>query len=101
MIAELSIIPIGKGTSMADEIAKVIDLVDKSGLKYRVNPMGTCIEGDLERVLELVKRCHQMAARDYPRVLTSIRIDDRRDAPDNMEQQIQAIESRLNHPVQK
>lgn len=43
---------------MADEIAKVIDLVDKSGLKYRVNPMGTCIEGDLERVLELVKRCH-------------------------------------------
>lgn len=42
-----------------------------------------------------------MAARGYPRALTSIRIDDRRDASDNMEQQIQGTESRLKHPVQK
>lgn len=38
---------------MADEVARVIDLVDKSGLKYRLNPLGTCIEGDLARLLEM------------------------------------------------
>ncbi len=86
---------------MADEVAKVIDVVDKSGLKYKVNAMGTCVEGDLARVLELIRKCHETAMKDYGRVITHIRIDDRRDAPGSMEDKVRAVERRLNRPVPK
>lgn len=86
---------------MADEVAKVIDMVDKSGLKYKVNPMGTCVEGDLGKVLDLFRKCHEAATKDYPRVITHIRIDDRRDARETMEDKIRAVEERLHRPVQK
>lgn len=101
MIAEFSILPVGKGTSMAEGVAKVIDMVDRSGLKYKVNPMGTCVEGDLGRVLDLIRRCHEAAMKDYGRVITHIRIDDRRDAQETMEDQIRAVEERLRRPIQK
>ncbi len=93
--------PIGKGTSMADGVAKVIDVVDRSGLKYKVNAMGTCVEGDLPRVLELIRKCHETAMKDYGRVITHIRIDDRRDAKGSMEDKVRAVEDRLHRPVQK
>lgn len=91
----------GKGTSMADEVAKVINMVDESGLKYKVNPMGTCVEGDLGKVMDLIRKCHEAAMKDYARVITHIRIDDRRDARGTMEEKIRAVEERLHRPVQK
>ena len=43
MLAEVSIIPIGGNTHSSAELAKVLKLVDESGLPYQLTPSSTCI----------------------------------------------------------
>ena len=46
MLAEFSIVPIGKDVSLSKYVAKSLDIIDKSGIEYRMNPMGTVVEGE-------------------------------------------------------
>lgn len=102
MLLEFSIIPIGKGESIGDEIAKVIKMVEESGLPYKANPMGTVVEGDWDKLMGLVKRCHQEALKSRPRVVTSITIDDRPGKPaDRIIEKIKSVEKRLGREVRK
>src|SRR4030067_23187 len=77
-IAEFSITPVGKGESVGGDVARCLDLVDRSGLPDRLNPMGTVVEGPFDEVLDLIARCHKAVAADCDRVSTIIKIDDRK-----------------------
>jgi uncharacterized protein (TIGR00106 family) len=59
MLAEFSIIPIGVGSSIGDRLAEVLKIVDSSGLPYKVNPMGTVVEGEWDDIMRLIKKCHK------------------------------------------
>ena len=59
MIVEFSVVPIGRGEALAGPVARVLDIVDKSGLPYQLTAMGTLVEGDWDEVLALVRRCHE------------------------------------------
>ena len=78
MVVEFSVIPIGGGASMSGRLAKVMRLIDSSGLNYRMGAMGTSVEGGWDEILRLVKRCHRLLLAGSPRVLTHIVIDDRK-----------------------
>ncbi|MEE8185897.1 MAG: MTH1187 family thiamine-binding protein [Thermodesulfobacteriota bacterium] len=102
MLAEFSIIPIGSGESMGEEISKILDMVDKSGLDYKSNPMGTVVEGEWEEVMELIKKCHCEILSASPRVITTISIDDRPSKPmDRITGKIKSVEERLGREVKK
>ncbi|HYA31336.1 MAG TPA: MTH1187 family thiamine-binding protein, partial [Thermodesulfovibrionales bacterium] len=58
MLAESSIVPVGLGSSIGDQLAEVLKIVDTSGLPYKINPMGTVVEGEWDDVLQLIKKCH-------------------------------------------
>ena len=98
-IAEFSITPIGKGVSVGEYVAKCVDLVDRSGLPYRLNPMGTVVEGRFDDILALIARCHKAVARDSERVSTIIKIDDRKGASREIESKIGAVERRLGRKL--
>ena len=95
MLASFAVIPLGVGEEMKDQVAKVIDLIDRSGLSYRVGAMQTTIEGDMEDVMALIMTCHQLMKTLAPRVLTSIAIDDRAGAEDRMDGKVRDVESVL------
>ncbi len=101
MLVEFSVIPVGGGESIGDEIAKVIDIVDKSGLPYRANPMGTVVEGEWDEVMNLIKECHQAVLRDGLRVFTSITIDDRPGKPNRITEKLASVERRLGREIKK
>ncbi len=101
MIAEFSVIPIGAGVSTSAEVAKVIKLIDESGLPYRVNPMGTVVEGEWAQVMELIRKCHDVIGSDVERVITSITIDDRKGYADRMTRKIESVEKILDKQVRK
>src|SRR3989337_471484 len=98
-LAEFSITPIGKETSGAECVARCVDLVDRSGLPYRLNPMGTVVEGPFDDVLALIARCHKAVAADCDRVSTIIKIDDRRGAPGRLDAKVDAVERRLGRTL--
>jgi uncharacterized protein (TIGR00106 family) len=76
MLAEFSIMPLGKGERLSDHVAEVLKLVDASGLDYRLHAMGTEVEGSWDEVMGLICRCHERMAELCGRVYTQIRIDD-------------------------
>ena len=104
MLAELEILPIGTGSaSVSDILAEVAKLIDQSRLDYRVGPMGTVIEGDWDQLMLLAKRCHQAVLQSTSRVMTTIRIDDRKDKPGagRIVQKVQSLEAKVGRPLRK
>ncbi len=91
MIAEISIVPFGKSVSLSKSIAKILRLIDDSGLDYRLGPMGTCIEGDFDEVMALIVRCHKRMRKESIRVLTTIKIDDRKGSRRALEAKVQSV----------
>ena len=104
MLAELEIVPIGtQSPSLSGLLAEMAKLIDRSGLDYRVGSMGTVVEGDWDRIMTLAKQCHQAVMASSMRVMTTIRIDDRKDRPGSgrITQKVQSLEARVGKPLRK
>ena len=98
-IAEFSISPTGKSASVSEYVARCVDLVDRSGLPYLLNPMGTVVEGPFDDVLALIARCHKAVAADCDRVSTIIKIDDRKGASNQIEGKVRKVEKLLGRKL--
>ena len=101
MLAEFSIVPVGVGSSIGDQLAEVLRIVDESGLPYKINPMGTVIEGEWDEVMKLVKKCHKTVMKNGERAVTTISIDDRKGKPNRIEAKVKSIERRLGKSLKK
>ncbi|MDP3296802.1 MAG: MTH1187 family thiamine-binding protein [Thermodesulfovibrionia bacterium] len=101
MLVEFSIIPIGAGSSIGDQLARVLKIVDASGLPYKVNPMGTVIEGSWNEIIKLIKKCHDTVMKSGDRVYTTISIDDRKGKPNRIEEKVKSIEKRIGKHLKK
>lgn len=101
MLAEFSVIPIGVGSSIGDQLAEVLKIVDASGLPYKVNPMGTVVEGEWDKVINLIKKCHKTAMKNGERALTTITIDDRKGKPNRIDEKVRSIERRIGKALKK
>ena len=101
MIAEFSIIPDGKDESLGELVAKIVDIIDTSGLPYKLTAMGTLVEGEWDDIQELIKECHFMMKRYSSRVLTFISIDDREGAKGRLEGKVEDVENILGRELKK
>lgn len=93
MVVSFSIVPIGVGEELREYVGKVLDVVDKSGLPYKVGAMQTTVEGEEAEVMALVMQCHRLMAEVSPRVLTHIAIDERRGAVGRLEGKVKDVET--------
>lgn len=95
MLIELSILPVGKDESLSTEVAKVMTIIDASGLPYRAGPISTTIEGDWDECMALVKRCHHALLENSGRIITTIKIDDRPAKPkDRITEKLKSVEKK-------
>jgi uncharacterized protein YqgV (UPF0045/DUF77 family) len=58
-------------------IADLLPILAESPLQYELHAMGTTVEGDLDAILDLVRRCHQELRKHAERVLIELSVDDR------------------------
>jgi uncharacterized protein (TIGR00106 family) len=101
MMIEFSIVPLGKGASVSPVIARVMKIVVESGVRYKANPMGTVIEGEWGRLIDLMKKCHDEAMKDADRVLTTIKIDDYKGKEDRLEKKLESVEQKLRQKLNR
>ena len=101
MLAEFSIVPIGKGESLSKYVANSLDIIDKSGIKYKINPMGTVVEGEWDEVIKVVKKCHDTMRTHADRVVTTIKIDDREGVTNALERKIDSVENKVGRELRK
>lgn len=97
-IAEVSIVPLGTETpSVSQYVARAVKLLEQErGIKYELTAMGTIIEGDLDRILAVVKKMHEeVFGEGVARVLTTVKIDDRRDKAQGIKEKVDSLKRRL------
>ncbi len=99
VMAEFSVVPVGKGASLSPVIARVLRIVAKSGVHYKANPMGTVLEGSWDEVMVVIKKCHDEVMKDAERAVTSITIDDRKGVEQRMEKKLESVERKLGMKV--
>jgi len=101
MLVEFSVVPMGTGVSVSQYVAECMKIVDASGIDYRINPMGTVLEGEYDKVMEVVRRCHMRVMEMAPRTFTSIRIDDRKGATGGLEKKIKSVEDKVGKKLNR
>jgi uncharacterized protein (TIGR00106 family) len=97
-IAEISVVPLGTKTpSVSQYVARAIKVLEKEkDIKYELTAMGTIVEGDLDRILAVVRKMHEGTfGEGVARVLTTVKIDDRRDKAQSMKEKVDSLKRKL------
>ena len=98
VIAEFSITPIGtEKTSLSPYVScaiKAFENIEK--LKFEVTSMGTILEAEsLKTIFQAVEAAHQaILDKGAKRVLSTLRLDDRRDKIRTMQDKVDALGTR-------
>jgi uncharacterized protein (TIGR00106 family) len=97
-IAEVSVVPLGTKTpSVSQYVARAVKVLEQEkDIRYEMTAMGTIIEGDLDRILAAVKKMHEgIFGEGVARVITTVKIDDRRDKGQGMEAKLDSLKKNL------
>jgi len=101
MLAELRITPVGTRTPFARLIADLLPILAESPLQYRVHAMGTTLEGDLDAILDLVRRCHEELRKHADRVLVELSVDDRAGAEGELVRGLEHVRALSGTPLER
>jgi uncharacterized protein (TIGR00106 family) len=97
MIVEVSVVPVGTGeTSVSSYVRAAVKVIEETDLEYEINSMGTCIQGEWDEIFSTLKAVHEeLAKMGCNRIVTTVKIDDRRDKYGTMDAKIAALEEGL------
>ena len=93
VLLDFSMTPLGKGESVSTYVARCMEVVAASGLDYRLHAMGTTLEGELDQVLDVVRRCFEALETDCNRISCSIKIDYRKGPAGRLDSKVQKIQN--------
>ncbi len=99
ILLEFSMSPLTQGASVGRYVSRSLEIIDQSNLPYRLNPMGTVIEGPWDAVLGVVKSCWERMKEDCDRVSTIVKIDYRKGKTGRLESKIASVEKTLGHKL--
>ena len=96
VIVDLCVVPVGVGVHLAPYIATCERVLSAAGLKIRLHPNGTAIEGEWGEVFAAIEACHQaLHAMGCPRLFTSVHINSRTDHDQALEDKVASVEALL------
>ena len=100
MLVQVTMFPTGRRSdSVSADVAKVIDIIDRSGLPCKVTAMATIIEGEWTPIMATLNKARLMLRRSHSRIYISITIDDRKGAKNRLTGKVKSIEKRLGRKV--
>ncbi len=99
VLLEFSMWPLGQGESVSVYVARILDIIDKSGLPYRLTPMGTIIEGEWSEAMAVVTACFEAMKSDCDRIETGIKIDYRSGPESRLTSKIESVEAKLGRKL--
>jgi len=100
VLLDFSVTPLGKGESVSSFVARCLEIVAASGLDYRLHAMGTTLEGELDEVLAVVRRCFEALQADCDRISCSIKIDYRKGPGGRLQSKVQKVQALVGRPLQ-
>ena len=99
VLLEFSMSPLGKGESVGKYVSRSLDIIDQSGVGYRLNPMGTVLEGEWDEVFDVVRQCYEAMKNDCPRISCTVKVDYRKGKKGRLSGKVASIEKRLKRKL--
>ncbi|HEX2867101.1 MAG TPA: MTH1187 family thiamine-binding protein [Ignavibacteriales bacterium] len=96
VLLEFSMSPTDKGESLSSYVAKILNYIDESGVKYKLTPMGTILEGEWDDVMGVVTGCFKLMQQDSRRISLNLKVDYRAGETSRMGSKIEKVEKILN-----
>jgi len=94
-LLEFSMTPLSQGESVSPYVARCLEIVDSSGLDYRLHAMGTIVEGDLDQVLDVLRRCFEAVGEDCDRITCTAKFDYRKGDQGRIASKVASVEEKL------
>ncbi|MDQ1325392.1 MAG: hypothetical protein QG564_516 [Campylobacterota bacterium] len=99
-LVEFAMFPIDQTQSKSAFVARVLDIIDKSGLPYQFTAMGTIIEGNsVEEVFAVIKEAYRELQMDYERIYSTIKIDYCNGPIGRLNKKVNSVEERLGRKL--
>jgi len=95
VLLEFSITPLGQGESVSEHVARCSRIVEQSGLDHQLHAMGTIIEGELEQVFDVLRKCFEALAADCNRISCTAKFDYRHGQRGRIRSKVASVEERL------
>lgn len=76
----LQIIPSVQEERLYEVVDRVIEYIESTGVKYEVGPMETTMEGNIDELLEIVKKSQDICLKEGAgRIISIVKIDYKKD----------------------
>ncbi|HTN75019.1 MAG TPA: MTH1187 family thiamine-binding protein [Pirellulaceae bacterium] len=99
VLLEFSMAPLEQGESVGKYVARSLEIIDQSGLDYRLHAMGTIIEGEVEEVLDVLKQCLAAMAADCDRITCTAKLDYRKGYSGRLKSKVARVEEQLGRKL--
>jgi uncharacterized protein (TIGR00106 family) len=100
-LMDFSIFPLDKGESLSNYVAKVLTVVDESGMDYRLTPMGTVVEGEWDDLIALLTQCFRTLEKESNRMSIQARFDWRRGVRGALGKKVRSVEDKVGRPLKR
>ena len=99
VLLEFSMAPVGQGESVGAHVARILDVIDRSGVPYQLTSMGTILEGEWAEVMGVVSTCFEALAADCARVGVHIKVDYRAGPAARLKSKTAKVEQHLGRKL--
>ncbi len=100
VLLEFSMFPTDVGESKSEYVSKILDMIDKSGVPYKLTPMSTVVETDtIEEALEIIKKSYEILEPHSNRVYSALKFDIRKNRKNRMKAKIASVSKHLQRDV--
>jgi uncharacterized protein (TIGR00106 family) len=99
ILLEFAMVPAGQGDSYSAAVARILDVIDNSGVPYRLTPMGTILEGDWGQVMGVVGACFRTLEADSQRISMNLKMDYRAGRESRLESKMRSVEDKLGRKL--
>ncbi|GAB3646578.1 MTH1187 family thiamine-binding protein [Ramlibacter alkalitolerans] len=99
VLLEFAMSPTGEGESLSRHVARVLDVIDRSGVTYQLTAMGTLLEGDFDVVMGVVSDCFRALQPDCHRIAMNLKMDYRAGTESRLRSKIDAVQGHLGRKL--
>ncbi len=102
VLVEFAMFPTDKGESVSQYVARIIKMIDESGVPYKLTPMGTVFETEtMDEALRIIGEAYKQLEPDCNRVYSVVKFDIRKGKSNRLVQKIKSVENKLGKEVSK
>ncbi len=95
-IVEFAMFPTDLGESVSKYVSKIVQMLNKSDIRYELTPMGTVYECDnIKDALKVIEDSYEVIEPFSNRIYVTVKFDIRKNRINGMSQKVESIKKKI------